>query len=115
MRKLIPLFIALVLVSCTDVIPTATTTEDAESWADVFTAWNEAMDTHYVFWDLDSPEGEWDALYDAYLPRFEALTSPIGADRTETEAAYRLFYDIVAGLSDGHYALRLTDTPGVRG
>lgn len=113
MKKLIPLLIALALVSCTDAIPTATTTEDAESWAD--TAWHEAMDTHYVFWDLDAPAWEWDALYDAYLPRFEALTSPIGADKTETVASYRLFYDIVARLSDGHYALRLTDTPGDEG
>ena len=97
----------LLLIGCTDRV--SYDYGEISTWSDLFTTWHHTMDTHYIFWDLDSPRREWDNVYDEYLPLFDKLTSPIGDDKAETEEAFRLFWDVTKNLSDGHYTLKLTD------
>lgn len=86
-------------------------TEEAviETWADLFTSFWDKMNTQYVFWDLDSPGGEWDYVYFEYLPKFRSLKGLIGESEEETDTALRYFYDILSDLSDCHYSLRIND------
>lgn len=110
MRRLLSALAAIMLVvSCTDHTPSSVPSETPSTWSGLFAAWHRAMDDHYVFWDLDSPESEWDDVYNDNIAFFQSLSSPIGEGADESEAAYRRFFDIVSALSDGHYALRITD------
>ena len=66
------LFVLLV-VSCRPQAEISTEEAVIETWADLFTSFWEKMNTQYVFWDLDSPGGEWDDVYSGYLPKFSSL------------------------------------------
>ena len=92
---------------------------DLETWSDVFDIFWKRMSTNYLFWNLDYDNGlGWDAVYDDYKPEFDKLGDVIDSMRSaaeqkeNTEKAYRLFYEISKELSDGHFALKLTDTDG---
>ena len=92
---------------------------DLETWSDVFDIFWKRMSTNYLFWNLDYDNGlGWDAVYDDYKPEFDKLGDVIDSMRSaaeqkeNTESAYRLFYEIAKNLSDGHFALKLTDTDG---
>ena len=100
------ILILLILLSLSSCRPQAEygEAERISSWSDLFVSFWENMNTHYVFWDQDSPGNEWDEILYSYLPLFDSLS---GEDSTETAAGY--FYDIVKALSDGHYTLNITD------
>ena len=92
---------------------------DLETWSDVFDIFWKRMSTNYLFWNLDYDNGlGWDAVYDDYKPEFDKLGDVIDSmksaaeQKENTESAYRLFYEIAKNLSDGHFALKLTDTDG---
>ena len=92
---------------------------DLETWSDVFDIFWKRMSTNYLFWNLDYDNGlGWDAVYDDYKPEFDKLGDVIDSMRSaeeqkeNTERAFRLFFDISKNLSDGHFALELTDTDG---
>ena len=60
------------------------------------------MSTGYVFWDVD--ETDWDAVYDEYMPKFQALDAKHEAGQdvsiAELETLYR---GIVGGIKDHHF------------
>lgn len=107
MRRMITgaaLLFLFIAASCQPITEARIPEEDG-TWGTLFRAWWMKMDTNYIFWYLDSPGQEWDSIYREYAPRFDAISAPIGTDRTEDEKALRMLFDITAGLSDGHYAL----------
>lgn len=79
------------------------------TWSSLFDAYWHAMDDNYVFWSLDSPGREWDAVHEAYMPLFEDLGT-IGAETAELGASY--FYEIAEDLDDMHYSFDLYDESG---
>ena len=92
---------------------------ELRTWSDVFDIFWKRMSTNYLFWNLDYDNGlGWDAVYDDYKPEFDKLGDVMDPQRTteeqkeNSENAFRLFYDISKNLSDGHFALELTDTDG---
>ena len=92
---------------------------DLETWSDVFDIFWKRMSTNYLFWNLDYDNGlGWDAVYDDYKPEFDKLGDVMDPQRTpeeqkeNSERAFRLFFDISKNLSDGHFAMELTDTDG---
>ncbi len=106
MKRIAPLLIILLLLSSCRYGARINPSEYAgDTWASVFEAFWHGMNDNYLFWDLDSPGSEWDAAYDEYMPRFEAL----GKTGSRAEEAFRLFFDLTDGLSDGHFILRLSD------
>lgn len=62
--------------------------------------WNN-INTGYVFWDVD--ETDWDAVYEKYMPQFEALDLRIEAGNgVETKELQALYDEIIGGLKDHH-------------
>ena len=92
----------LLAASCRPQVEISTEEAFIETWADLFTSFWDKMNTQYVFWDLDSPGGEWDDVYFEYLPKFISLKGLIGESEEETDTALRYFYDILSDLSDCH-------------
>lgn len=64
------------------------------------------MSTGYVFWDVD--ETNWDAVYDEYMPKFQALDAKHEAGQDVTLAELETLYQgAVGGLKDHHLAFRV--------
>ena len=90
------------------------------TWAELFDIFWMKMNTNYLFWNLEYEKGlDWDDVYTEYHDDFEKLGAITdNSNRSEdeqksnTQTAYRLFFDIVKDLSDGHYNLQMTDTEG---
>ena len=64
------------------------------------------MSTGYVFWDVD--ETDWDAKYDEYMPKFQALDAKheAGQDVTLKELE-ELYKGVVGGMKDHHMNFRV--------
>ncbi len=59
------------------------------------------MSTGYVFWDVDTVD--WDAAYDRYLPRFEALDQKyLDSGYVRTSELYELYLGLVGKMRDHH-------------
>lgn len=94
--------------------------KEPTTWADLFDIFWMKMNTNYLFWNLEYEKGlDWDDVYTEYHDDFEklgAITDNSSRSEDEqklnTHAAYKLFFDIVKDLSDGHYNLQMTDTEG---
>ena len=55
----------------------------------------------YVFWDVDTVD--WDAAYDRYLPRFEALDQKyLDSGYVRTSELYELYLGLVGKMRDHH-------------
>ena len=78
-------------------------------WEEFFQGFWDKMNAQYAFWYLDSPDDEWNSVYEEYMPQFIDLEGIIGESSETTDLACRYFYDIVKNLSDCHYSLRVTD------
>ena len=113
---------AVILILTVSCLPQSDLSRDfgeLKTWSDVFDIFWKRMSTNYLFWNLDYDNGlGWDAVYDDCKPEFDKLGDVIDSMRIaekqkeNTESAYRLFYEIAKNLSDGHFALKLTDTAG---
>ena len=113
---------AVILILTVSCLPQSDLSRDfgeLKTWSDVFDIFWKRMSTNYLFWNLDYDNGlGWDTVYDEYKPEFDKLGDVIDSMRSaaeqkeNTESAYRLFYEIAKNLSDGHFALKLTDTDG---
>lgn len=111
---------AVILILAVSCLPQSDLSRDfgeLKTWSDVFNIFWKRMSTNYLFWNLDYDNGlGWDTVYDDYKPEFDKLGDVIDSMRSaeeqkeNTESAYRLFYEIAKNLSDGHFALKLTDT-----
>ena len=113
---------AVILILAVSCLPQSDLSRDfgeIKTWSDVFDIFWKRMSTNYLFWNLDYDNGlGWDTVYDEYKPEFDKLGDVIDSMRSaaeqkeNTEKANRLFYEISKELSDGHFALKLTDTDG---
>ena len=74
------------------------------SFAEEFKTFWYAMNENYGIWDYEAQCGvDWDAVYDTYLPQFEALD-----DRQEPvtdDELWTLYSQFVDSLHDGHMAI----------
>lgn len=75
-----------------------------------------ALNSHYVFWDIDSTD--WDAVYNTYLPKFEELDKTVNAASEDKKAevisaafdtAVQYYTDLTKTLVDHHMAIRIFD------
>ena len=78
--------------------------EANESYAGEFKLFWHAMNQNYALWDYEREFGlDWDAVYDAFLPRFEALDQRLENGEEITDEEYQsLLEDLVRPLHDSH-------------
>ena len=73
-----------------------------DSYASQFDYLWKCMSTGYVFWDVD--ETDWDAVYEEYLPAFQALDAKHEAGGDVTLADLETLYKgVVGGIKDHHF------------
>ena len=84
--------------------------EEAEnSFAGKFRiAWN-GLNQYYPVWDYEAKLGvDWDAIYDEYLPKFEALDQrDAKEDRVTNEELQALMKGFLGQLHDGHFYMEM--------
>ena len=79
--------------------------EANNSYAGKFKVLWDALNQNYALWDYERENGvDWDAVYDEYLPQFEALDNKETVTDSELEA---LLTKLVAPLHDGHMSVEL--------
>ena len=100
----ITLFTVLFMFSCSQYSPVLPSEmAKTETWEDLFKALWTGLSDNYAFWDLDDANGEWDKVYEEYLPKFQEL-GKIDKDNRETrKKGTILLFDSVKNLSDGHF------------
>ena len=78
--------------------------EANESYAGEFKLFWHAMNQNYALWDYEREFGfDWDAAYDAFLPRFEALDQRLENGEEITDEEYQsLLEDLVRPFHDSH-------------
>ena len=72
------------------------------TWEDLFKGLWTGLSDNYVFWDLDDANGEWDKVYEEFIPKFRELGSIDSESRREGTI---LLFDSVKNLSDGHFTM----------
>lgn len=107
MKKALIVIFCILLSSCEiqERIPPEEYIVD-NTWSSVFDAYWHGMNDNYVFWSLDSPNREWDEIYDKYSPLFAEL-GEISEETREKGARY--FYNIMKDLNDMHYMFYLSN------
>lgn len=79
--------------------------EAEESYAGKFKVLWKALDQNYGLWDYERSLGvDWDAVYDEFLPKYEALDERDDVTDDELE---KLLEETVAPLHDGHFAAQM--------
>ena len=67
--------------------------------------WN-GMNQYYAIWDYEAEQGlDWDAVYDEYLPQFEALDKRDKNATVTDDELYALLQKCLGKLHDGHFFL----------
>ncbi len=72
------------------------------TWEDLFKGLWTGLSDNYVFWDLDDANGEWDKVYEEFIPKFRELGN---IDSETTKKGTILLFDSVKNLSDGHFRM----------
>lgn len=72
------------------------------TWEDLFKGLWTGLSDNYVFWDLDDANGEWDKVYEEFIPKFRELGSINTSNRKKGTI---LLFDSVKNLSDGHFTM----------
>ena len=72
------------------------------TWEDLFKGLWTGLSDNYVFWDLDDANGEWDKVYEEFIPKFRELGSINTSNRKKGTI---LLFDSVKNLSDGHFRM----------
>lgn len=79
--------------------------EAKESYAGKFKVLWKALDQNYAIWDYERSQGvDWDAVYDEYLPKYEALDE---LDDVTDDDLKKLLEETVAPLHDGHFVAQM--------
>ena len=111
MKKILTVLITvlalLVLASCTNDIKDPID-DKTETWESIFQQYWNTMSQEYAHFS-EEENLDWDAVYDEYLPLFQAL------DYTKQEdsmTAFKYFKAICWQLKDYHYALKVSDAFG---
>lgn len=72
--------------------------------------WNN-INTGYAFWDVD--ETDWDAVYEKYMPQFEALDLRIESGKgVDTKELQELYDGAMGGLIDHHMSVMVKNLHG---
>ena len=76
-----------------------------KSFAGKFKVLWKALDQNYGVWDYERSQGvDWDAVYDEFLPKYEALDK---RDDVTDEELRKLLEATLAPLHDGHFAAQM--------
>ena len=76
-----------------------------KSYAGKFKVLWKALDQNYGIWDYERSRGvDWDAVYDEYLPKYEALDK---RDDVTDDELQKLLEATLAPLHDGHFAAQM--------
>ena len=76
-----------------------------KSFAGKFKVLWKALDQNYGVWDYERSQGlDWDAVYDEYLPKYEALDQ---RDDVTDDELRKLLDETVAPLHDGHFVAQM--------
>ena len=76
-----------------------------KSFAGKFKVLWKALDQNYGVWDYERSQGlDWDAVYDEYLPKYEALDK---RDDVTDDELQKLLEATLAPLHDGHFAAQM--------
>ena len=76
-----------------------------KSYAGKFKVLWKALDQNYGIWDYERSQGvDWDAVYDEYLPKYEALDK---RDDVTDDEFQKLLEATLAPLHDGHFAAQM--------
>lgn len=106
MKKTIIILLAallLLLSSCTNSVKAPD-----DSWENIFLQYWNMMNTEFVHFS-DDRSYDWDAVYEEYLPRFQALD---WTDKEDSVKAFAYFREIAVNAYDNHYNLTVTDAFG---
>ena len=77
-----------------------------DSYATQFEYIWKCVSTGYVFWDVDKTD--WDAVYDEYLPKFEALDAKNNAgEAVRVSEIQELYVGAMGGLIDHHMEIEV--------
>ncbi len=93
----------LLLASCTNTVKAPD-----DSWNSIFLQYWNAMNNEYVHFS-DDPSFDWDAVYDEYEPKFEALDY---TNKEDSLTAFKYFKEIAVNVHDYHYNLKVIDAFG---
>ena len=75
-----------------------------DSYSSQFEFLWKCISTGYVFWDVD--DTDWDAVYDEYMPKFEALDAKHKAGQDVRLAELKELYEgAMGGMKDHHMAI----------
>lgn len=76
-----------------------------KSFAGKFKVLWKALDQNYGIWDYERSQGlDWDAVYDEFLPKYEALDK---RDDVTDDELQKLLEATLAPLHDGHFAAQM--------
>ena len=79
--------------------------EAKESFAGKFKVMWKALDQNYGIWDYERSLGlDWDAVYDEFLPKYEALDK---RDDVTDDELRKLLEETLAPLHDGHFVAQM--------
>ena len=102
----ITLITILFMFSCSQYSPVLPSEmAKSETWEDLFKALWTGLSDNYVFWDIDDANGEWDKVYEEYLPKFQELGAIDTSDEEAPKKGTILLFDSVKNLSDGHFTM----------
>lgn len=102
---------ALILIVLSLLFVTACTNDikaPDDSWENIFLQYWDAMNTEYVHFDTDT-DTDWDAIYDEYLPKFQALDYTKAEDSLK---AFTYFKEMSINIDDYHFYLQVKDAFG---
>jgi hypothetical protein len=80
----------------------------SDSYADIFKAFWQGMNTNYAFWDVE-PTSYWDEVWNTYKPKFDALGTYSDLDTAQVDIAKDYLKAMVKPLKDGHFTLKFED------
>ena len=76
-----------------------------KSFAGKFKVLWKALDQNYGVWDYERSQGvDWDAVYDEFLPKYEALDK---RDDVTDDELRKLLDETLAPLHDGHFVAQM--------
>lgn len=80
--------------------------EAEKSFAGKFKVMWNGLNQYYALWDYEAEQGlDWDAVYDEYLPQFEALDERGEDDPVTDDELKELLAKVLSPLHDGHFAM----------
>lgn len=104
---LVALAAVFALAGCRDDMPrmqNPRTDVNISNWAEAFESFWSGMNYNYVFWSIDPTD--WDAVYEEYKPKFDALAGAEFDDPEVNDEAFAMIEEMTSGLIDGHYAVQ---------